>query len=80
MASDAWATGQALYALAHAEIQSDEPVDRARPSIPDQDTTRRRLMADDVAAGQARGDGCKSLIPITGAGSAWATLGLVRSR
>ena len=26
MASDAWATGQALYALAHAGIQPDEPV------------------------------------------------------
>src|SRR5207302_10902235 len=26
MASDAWATGQALYALAHAGIKPDEPV------------------------------------------------------
>jgi hypothetical protein len=26
MASDAWATGQALYALAHAGVKSDEPV------------------------------------------------------
>ena len=26
------------------------------------------------------GEGSKSLIPITGAGSAWAVLGLVRSR
>jgi hypothetical protein len=26
------------------------------------------------------GDGTKNLVPITGAGSAWAVLGLVRSR
>ena len=54
MASDAWATGQALYALAHAGIKPDEPVIARGTRLPDQDATRRRLLADDVAAGQAR--------------------------
>src|SRR5262245_58345739 len=35
LASDAWATGQALYALAHARLKSDEPV-IARPRFSDQ--------------------------------------------
>jgi hypothetical protein len=80
MASDAWATGQALYALAHEGVKSDEPVigrahafliktQRADGSWP--------MMSRPVKLG---GEGSKSLIPITGAGSAWAVLGLVRSR
>jgi Squalene-hopene cyclase N-terminal domain/Prenyltransferase and squalene oxidase repeat len=79
MASDAWATGQALYALAHAGIKPDQPViarahafliktQRADGSWP--------MTSRPVKSG---GQGCKSLIPITGAGSAWAVLGLVRS-
>jgi hypothetical protein len=80
MESDAWATGQALYALAHAGLKSDEPAlkraqvflvktQRADGSWP---MTSRPIKPD--------GEGSKSLIPITGAGSAWAVLGLVRSR
>jgi Prenyltransferase and squalene oxidase repeat len=80
MASDAWATGQALYALAHAEIKPEESViaracaflintQRADGSWP--------MTSRPVKPG---GSGSKSLIPITGAGSAWAVLGLVRSR
>jgi hypothetical protein len=80
MASDAWATGQALYALAHAGVKSDELVitrahafliktQRADGSWP--------MTSRPVKPG---GEGSKSLIPITGAGSAWAVLGLVRSR
>ena len=80
MASDAWATGQALYALAHAGVKSDEPAirrgqvfliktQRADGSWP--------MTSRPVKPG---GEGSKSLIPITGAGSAWAVLGLVRSR
>jgi hypothetical protein len=79
MTSDAWATGQALYALAHAGIKPDAPVirrahafliktQRADGSWP---MTSRPLKAG--------GQGSTSLIPITGAGSAWAVLGLVRS-
>jgi hypothetical protein len=80
MASDAWATGQALYALAHAGIQPNElaivrghafliKTQRADGSWP---MTSRPV--------KPRGQGSKSLVPITGAGSAWAVLGLVRSR
>jgi squalene-hopene/tetraprenyl-beta-curcumene cyclase len=80
MPSDAWATGQALYALASAGIKPTEPVivrgqaflvkmQRADGSWP--------MTSRPVKPG---GTGSKSLIPITGAGSAWAVLGLVRSQ
>jgi hypothetical protein len=80
MASDAWATGQALYALAHAGVQSDEPVIRRAHAFLIK--TQRAdgswpMTSRPVKTG---GEGSRSLIPITGAGSAWAVLGLVRSR
>jgi hypothetical protein len=81
MTSDAWATGQALYALANAGINADD------------DMTIRRgqtfLIKTQAADGswpmasrpiQPGGGGATSLVPITGAGSAWAVLGLARSR
>jgi squalene-hopene/tetraprenyl-beta-curcumene cyclase len=80
MASDAWATGQALYALAHAGIKPDEPaVARAHAFLIE---TQRQdgswpMTSRPVKPG---GEGSKSLIPITGAGTAWGVLGLVRSR
>jgi hypothetical protein len=80
LASDAWATGQALYALAHAGIKPDEPViQRAQAFLirTQRDDGSWPMTSRPVKPG---GDGCKSLIPITAAGSAWATLGLVRSR
>jgi hypothetical protein len=80
MASDAWATGQALYALAHAGIKPDEPViTRAHAFLvkTQRDDGSWPMTSRPVKLG---GEGCKSLIPITGAGSAWAILGLVRSR
>jgi hypothetical protein len=80
MASDAWATGQALYALAHAGIKSDEPVVlRAHAFLIKTQRTDGSwpMTSRPVKPG---GAGSKSLIPITGAGSAWAVLGLVRSR
>lgn len=80
MSSDAWATGQALYALAHTGIKPDDPViargqafliktQRDDGSWP---MTSRPMKPD--------GEGSMSLIPITGGGSAWAVLGLVRSK
>jgi hypothetical protein len=80
MASDAWATGQALYALASAALKPDHrgitrgqaflvKTQRADGSWP---MTSRPVKPS--------GEGSKSLIPITGAGSAWAVLGLARSR
>jgi hypothetical protein len=80
MASDAWATGQALYALTHAGIKPDQPViQRAHRFL------IRTQRADGSWPMTSRpikpgGEGSKSLIPITSAGSAWAVLGLVRSR
>ncbi len=80
MASDAWATGQALYALAHAGIKPDDPViARAQAFLIE---TQRDDGSWPMTSRPAKrgGEGSKSLIPITGAGSAWAVLGLVRSR
>jgi len=80
MASDAWATGQALYALSHAGIKPNEPViTRAHAFL-------IKTQRDDGSwpmtsrPTHPKGAGSKSLIPITGAGSAWGVLGLVRSR
>ncbi len=80
MASDAWATGQALYALAHAEIKSDDPaVEHARAFLihSQRDDGSWPMTSRPVKPG---GEGSKSLIPITAAGSAWAVMGLARSR
>jgi len=80
MASDAWATGQALYALANAGIKPTEPaIARAHAFLI---KTQRGdgswpMTSRPVEPG---GEGSKSLIPITCAGSAWAVMGLVRSR
>ncbi len=80
MASDAWATGQALYALGHAGVKAGDPtINRAHAFLI---KTQREdgswpMTSRPVKAG---GDGSRSVIPITGAGSAWAVLGLVRSR
>jgi hypothetical protein len=63
MASDAWATGQALYALAPRRDETRRPGHRARPGLPDPDAARRRLLADDLAAGQARGRGVEEPDP-----------------
>lgn len=79
MASDAHATGQALYALAIAELKSSDPVlQRGREFL-------IKTQRDDGGWNMTSRPcpptnmGAKNLIPITGAGSAWAVLGLVRS-
>jgi hypothetical protein len=80
MASDAWATGQALYALAHAGIKANDPVIARGHAFlikTQRDDGSWPMASRPVKPG---GEGSKSLIPITGAGSAWAMLGLVRSR
>ena len=80
MASDAWATGQALYAIAQAGIKSHGPV-IARAQVFLIQTQRPDgswpMTSRPTKPG---GEGSRSLIPITGAGSAWAVLGLVSSR
>jgi Prenyltransferase and squalene oxidase repeat len=80
MASDAWATGQALYALGHTGVKSDERVIAHAHAFlvkTQRDDGSWPMTSRPVKPG---GNGSKSLIPITGAGSAWAVLGLVRSR
>jgi Squalene-hopene cyclase N-terminal domain len=80
MPSDAWATGQALYALAHAGLKADSPaIARGRAFLvrTQQENGSWPMTSRPMKPG---GEGAKSLIPITGAGGAWAVLGLVRSQ
>lgn len=79
MASDARASGQALYALAHADIKSNVPA-----ILRGQDFLAKTQRADGSWSMASRptapgGQGSNSLIPITGGAAAWAVLGLLRS-
>ena len=80
MSSDAWATGQALYALAHAGLTASSPViSRGHDFLV---KTQREdgswpMTSRPIKPG---GPGSTSLIPIIGAGSAWAVMGLVCSQ
>lgn len=79
MPSDAWATGQALHALAHAGLKPDDPaIARAHAFLM---KTQREDGSWPMTSWPTvpGGKGSTSLIPITGAGSAWAVLGLVRN-
>lgn len=80
MGSDAWATGQALYALAHAGVKPDDPViGRGHAFLikTQRDDGSWPMTSRPMKPG---GTGSTSLIPITGGGSAWGVLGLVRSQ
>jgi hypothetical protein len=80
MASDPHATGQALYALAHAGRKSNDPaVQRAQAFLikTQRETGSWTMTSREIKPGDG---GAKNLVPITGAGNAWAILGLVRSR
>jgi len=79
MSGDAWATGQALYALAYAGVKpNDVAVSRGQAYL-------MRMQREDGSWPMTSrpttpgGKGSVSLIPITGAGTAWAVLGLIRS-
>jgi squalene-hopene/tetraprenyl-beta-curcumene cyclase len=79
MASDAWATGQALYALAASGAPADDPaLAHAQQFLI---STQREDGGWPMTSRPMKpgGEGSKSLIPITGGGSAWAVLGLVQS-
>ncbi|MEP6754429.1 MAG: prenyltransferase/squalene oxidase repeat-containing protein [Chthonomonadales bacterium] len=80
MSSDAWATGQALYALANAGVRPREAaISRAQDFL--MKTQREDGSWPMTSRQRARGGArATNLIPITAAGSAWAVLGLVRSR
>lgn len=77
--SDAWATGQALYALAHARVSATkEAVLRGRNFLVRTQSAEGSwpMKSRPTKPGEA---GAKNLIPITGAAAAWAVMGLVRS-
>lgn len=78
--SDAWGTGQALYALAIAGRGSNPAVlARARAFLV---KTQREDGSWPMTSRpiQPGGEGSKSLVPITGAGTAWGVLGLALAR
>jgi hypothetical protein len=80
MPSDAWATGQSLYALAHADLPATDPaIARGQQFLvrTQRDDGSWPMTSRPIEPG---GKGSTSLIPITGAGSAWAVIGLARSR
>lgn len=80
MGSDAWATGQALYALAHAGAKPEDPaIARGHAFLvkAQKEDGSWPMTSRPIKPG---GEGSKNLVPIIGAGSAWAVLGLVRSR
>lgn len=80
MLSDAWATGQALYALSHTGIRPDNPtINRAQSFLikTQRDDGSWPMTSRPIKPG---GEGSKSLIPITAAGTAWAVMGLARSQ
>jgi Squalene-hopene cyclase N-terminal domain len=79
MSSDAWATGQALYALALAGLGNNEShVARAHAFLIQSQRTDGSwpMTSRPIKSG---GQGSTSLVPITGAGTAWAVIGLARS-
>jgi hypothetical protein len=80
MASDAWATGQALFALACAGFKPDDPVIKHGQAFLIKAQKKDGSWPMTSRPTKPGGKGSNSLIPITGAGSAWAVLGLVRSR
>jgi hypothetical protein len=80
MGSDAWATGQALYALAHAGMGPGEPAIARGQAFLTKSQREDGSWPMTSRPLKPGGEGSKSLIPITAAGSGWAVLGLVRSR
>ena len=80
LASDPWATGQAMYSLSHAGVKSDDPaIQRAQLFLV---KSQRPDGSWPITSRPTKpgGAGSTNLIPITGGGSSWAVLGLVRSR
>ena len=79
MTSDAWAAGPALPALAHGGVKSNEPVIRRGQAFLIKTQRKDGSWSMTSRPTEPEGKESTNLIPITGAGSAWAVLGLVRS-
>jgi squalene-hopene/tetraprenyl-beta-curcumene cyclase len=77
--SDAYATGQALYALAEAGAKPDDEAVRKARSFLAKAQREDGAWAMVSRAIMRDGKPPKNLSPITHAGSAWAVMGLVRS-
>jgi hypothetical protein len=77
--NDAWATGQAMYALAPPALQTNAAaIERGRAFlIKTQNADGSWPMTSRPT--KPDGAGASNLIPIIGGGSGWAVLGLVRS-
>ncbi len=77
--SDAWATGQALYALSQSGLSVTDPlIQRGRAFLV---KTQRKDGSWPMTSRPTKpgGAGSESLIPIIGGGSAWAVLGFASS-
>jgi hypothetical protein len=79
MASDAHATGQALYALALAGHKPDDPVIQRGQAFLIKSQREDGGWAMTSRPCPPSNMGAKNLVPITGAAASWAVLGLVRS-
>jgi hypothetical protein len=80
MASDAWASGQALYALSLAGLDSKhDSIARGKKFLVQ---SQREDGSWPMISRPSKpgGAGATNLVPITGAGSAWAVIGLSSSQ
>lgn len=78
LSSDAYATGQALYALSFADVKNDRlEIQRSIPFLVA--TQREDGSWPMVSRGHPGVEPYTNLVPITYFGTAWATLGLARS-
>ena len=77
--SDAYATGQALYALSEAGVTKDDAVIRRAQAFLGKSQGQDGAWAMTSRAIMGNGKVATKFEPITHAGSAWAVMGLVRS-
>ncbi|MBI3862317.1 MAG: hypothetical protein HY290_10525 [Planctomycetia bacterium] len=77
--SDAYATGQTLYALAEAGAAKDDAVIRRAQSFLEKSQREDGAWAMTSRAIMGNGKVATKFEPITHAGSAWAVMGLVRT-
>lgn len=77
--SDAYATGQALYALAEAGVTKDDATIRSAQSFLVKSQREDGAWVMTSRAIMGNGKVATKFEPITHAGSAWAVIGLVRS-